>query len=48
MVTDRDNAHVIRVADWRWSSFHRFVRDGTYPPDWADGAAFADGHALGE
>jgi putative transposase len=23
-----------RVADWPYSSFHRFVRDGVYPLDW--------------
>lgn len=23
-----------RVRDWPWSSFHRFVRLGHYPPDW--------------
>lgn len=26
---------VDRVADWPWSSFHRHVAQGTYPPDWA-------------
>ena len=25
---------VDRVADWPWSTFHRFVRDGHYPKDW--------------
>ena len=25
---------VERVADWPWSSFHRFVKLGEYPPDW--------------
>ncbi len=25
---------VSRVADWPWSSFHRQVRLGFYPPDW--------------
>ena len=24
-----------RPADWPWSSFHRWVRAGHYPPDWA-------------
>ncbi|QQE89705.1 REP-associated tyrosine transposase [Azotobacter chroococcum] len=24
-----------RVADWPWSSFHRWVRQGVYPADWA-------------
>ena len=23
-----------RVADWPWSSFHRYVAHGAYPPDW--------------
>lgn len=22
------------VGDWPWSSFHRWVRQGAYPPDW--------------
>ncbi|MDD5034036.1 MAG: transposase [Methylococcaceae bacterium] len=26
---------VSRVVDWPYSSFHRFVRLGIYPPDWA-------------
>jgi putative transposase len=25
---------VQNVADWRWSSFHRFVSAGEYEPDW--------------
>ena len=25
---------VAKVADWPWSSFHRYVRAGIYPPDW--------------
>jgi putative transposase len=25
----------MRVADWPYSSFHRFVREGTLPPEWA-------------
>lgn len=24
-----------QVCDWPWSSFHRFVRDGLLPTDWA-------------
>lgn len=31
------HAHVARVADWPYSSFHRFVRRGVYPLDWASG-----------
>lgn len=26
---------VERVADWPYSSFHRLVREGIYPVDWA-------------
>jgi len=29
---------VQRVADWPWSSFHRYVAQGDYPPDWGLGA----------
>ena len=28
---------VRRVCDWPHSTFHRFVRLGLYPPDWAGG-----------
>ena len=28
---------VKRVADWPWSSFHRYVRMGFYDPDWGSG-----------
>jgi putative transposase len=28
-----------RVRDWPYSSFHRFVRQGLYPVDWAGGDA---------
>jgi putative transposase len=27
--------HVEHVADWPYSSFHRFLRRGLYPADWA-------------
>lgn len=29
---------VRRVADWPHSTFHRLVRQGIYPPDWAGGS----------
>jgi len=29
------HGHVTKVGDWPHSSFHRFVRDGLYPCDWA-------------
>ena len=38
---------VTRVKDWRYSSFHRMVRLGTYPDDWA-GDASDDGAQFGE
>jgi putative transposase len=28
------HGHVARARDWAWSSFHRYVRTGAYPPDW--------------
>ena len=28
------HGHVDSVADWPWSSFHRYVRKGVYPADW--------------
>jgi len=31
----RKHGHVERVADWPWSSFHRYVRAGLLPEDWA-------------
>jgi putative transposase len=33
------HGHVRRVCDWRHSSFHRMVRLGVYPRDWAGDAA---------
>ena len=36
------HGHVVQVADWPHSSFHRHVRDGVYPPDWAADAAVRD------
>ena len=29
------HGHVQCVADWPYSTFHRYQRDGIYPPDWA-------------
>src|ERR1700730_13520382 len=33
------HGHVNRVRDWPYSSFHRMVRFGVYPIDWAGDAA---------
>jgi putative transposase len=41
------HGHVNRVADWPYSSFHRFVRQGIYPADWARDAK-RDGSRFGE
>jgi putative transposase len=41
------HGHVARVADWPHSSFHRMVRHGIYPKDWA-GDANDDGKGFGE
>ncbi len=33
------HGHVTRVQDWPFSTFHRYVKEGVYPADWAgDGA----------
>ena len=31
------HGHVERVRDWQYSSFHRMVRLGVYPENWAGG-----------
>jgi len=33
------HGHVLRVADWPHSSFHRYVAAGAYPPDWGGSTA---------
>jgi len=36
------HGHVTRVADWPYSTFHRYVANGVYPTDWCgsvDGAS---------
>jgi putative transposase len=41
------HGHVTRVRDWPHSSFHRMVRLGIYPEDWAGDTGKFDG-AYGE
>jgi putative transposase len=36
------HGHVSRVRDWPYSSFHRMVRLGVYPADWAGDSASAE------
>ncbi|WP_323880331.1 REP-associated tyrosine transposase [Aeromonas caviae] len=31
--------HLIRVADWPYSTSHRYVTSGVYPPDWCGSGA---------
>jgi len=38
------HGHVQRVMEWPYSSFHRYVRSGELPPDWAGGGHDATGH----
>ena len=42
------HGHVSRVADWPYSSFHRYVRLGLYAPDWAGDAGKAELGGFGE
>jgi putative transposase len=38
------HGHVARVADWPFSSFHRFARRGVYPTDWGGTGAPMEGN----
>jgi hypothetical protein len=40
------HGYVTRVADWQFSSFHRFVQLGIYPSDWA-GEGLQDMDSVG-
>lgn len=40
--------HAKRVADWPYSSFHRYVRQGVLPVGWGDDAGFNGEGAFGE
>ncbi len=42
------HGHVGRVADWPYSSFHRMVRLGVYPDDWAGDGWAHKGAEFGE
>jgi putative transposase len=37
------HGYVSRVVDWPFSSFHRMVRRGVYPQDWAGDVSGAEG-----
>ncbi len=42
------HGHVTRVVDWPYSSFHRMVRSGVYPSDWAGDGRLEPGEEFGE
>ena len=42
------HGHVRCVHDWPYSSFHRMVRLGVYPVDWAGDAAGKSLSGFGE
>jgi putative transposase len=39
---------VKRVVDWPFSTFHRYVRSGTYPENWGSGIDGMTEHGFGE
>lgn len=42
------HGHVAKVADWPYSTFHRYVADGVYPEDWGGVASSLAGLDFGE
>jgi putative transposase len=42
------HGYVSRVSDWPYSTFHRFVRQEHYAPDWGGGQGLGAGSAFGE
>jgi putative transposase len=43
------HGHVAHVADWPYSTFHRWVNEGLYPVDWGGEAVRQiDDHGFGE
>jgi putative transposase len=42
------HGNVAWLADWPYSSFHRFVRNGVYPACWDGGGDLSGGGGLGE
>lgn len=42
------HGHAQQVRDWPYSSFHRAVRDGIYPADWAGDGVANDAIRWGE
>ena len=42
------HGYVDRVSDWPYSTFHRYVRSGVYPVDWAGSIVENDDGVFGE
>lgn len=43
------HGYVKTVVEWPYSTFHRFVKQGLYPPDWGgESAVETDGKEFGE
>lgn len=42
------HGHCQRVADWPYSTFHRYVASGIYPQEWASFAGSDEGRGFGE
>ena len=42
------HGYVTNVADWPYSTFHRYVKQGTYPEDWGGTIETNDGKNFGE
>jgi putative transposase len=42
------HGYVSRVAEWPYSTFHRFVRAGFYPPDWGGHPALESATGFGK
>jgi len=40
--------HCTRVAEWRYSTFHRYVAQGAYPKDWGGNPIDINGLTVGE
>lgn len=41
------HGHVLKVSDWAYSTFHRYVQQGVYPANWASGG-LTDFEGVGE
>jgi putative transposase len=42
------HGYVSNVADWPYSTFHRYVKDGAYPEDWGGIVETNDDNGFGE